>query len=53
MTTVTLVAVIVGVVLGGGSLGLQATITAGRIWTRQAIEEWATATGRVIVENGS
>jgi prophage regulatory protein len=29
-----------------------ATITAGRIWRRDAIEEWAGATGRTIVENG-
>jgi predicted DNA-binding transcriptional regulator AlpA len=31
----------------------EAVITAGRIWSRDAIEKWAKATGRTIVEEGS
>ena len=31
----------------------EATISAGRIWSRVAIEKWAKATGRGIVETGA
>ena len=31
----------------------EVTLLSGRVWSRHAIEKWAKATGRTIVENGS
>jgi hypothetical protein len=30
----------------------EAELAGGRVWSRHAVEEWAKATGRTIVENG-
>jgi len=31
----------------------EVTLISGRVWSREAVEAWAKATGREIVENGS
>jgi predicted DNA-binding transcriptional regulator AlpA len=30
----------------------EAELAGGRVWSREAVEKWAKATGRTIVENG-